>query len=99
MLPFVATRIDASFLQGLCLEEGYNIVAAHTQKPIPPTSEPLQSYCSQFLKFQLCLASYQVSGDVVNETIPIKNCSEEEHAKRRKDRSKYCIDCGKQLIQ
>ncbi len=37
-------------------------------------------------------------GDVVNGTIPIKNCSEEEHAKRRKDRSKYCIDCGKQLI-
>ncbi|MHC4270645.1 MAG: hypothetical protein ACYSTS_19615 [Planctomycetota bacterium] len=36
---------------------------------------------------------------VVNSNIPIKNCSEEEHAKRRKDRNKYCIDCGKQLIQ
>jgi hypothetical protein len=38
-------------------------------------------------------------GDVVNKNIPIKDCSEEEHAKRRKDRSKYCIDCHKQLIQ
>ncbi len=38
-------------------------------------------------------------GDVVNKNISIKNCSEEEHAKMRKDRSKYCIDCGKQLIQ
>jgi hypothetical protein len=38
-------------------------------------------------------------GEVVNINISIKNCSEEEHAKRRKDRSKYCIDCHKQLIQ
>ena len=38
-------------------------------------------------------------GDVVNGTIPTKNCSEEEHAKKRKDRSKYCVDCGKQLTQ
>ena len=38
-------------------------------------------------------------GDVVNRNIPIKNCSEEKHAKERKDRNNYCIDCGKQLIQ
>jgi len=38
-------------------------------------------------------------GKVVNGTISIKDCSEEEHAKKRKDRNKYCIDCGKQLIQ
>ena len=37
--------------------------------------------------------------EVVNIKIPIKNCNEEEHAKRRKDRSTYCVDCGKQLIQ
>ena len=40
-----------------------------------------------------------VCGDMVNKDIPIKECNEEEHAKRRKDRSKYCIDCGEQLIQ
>jgi predicted RNA-binding Zn-ribbon protein involved in translation (DUF1610 family) len=40
-----------------------------------------------------------VCGEVVNRNIPIRNCSEEEHVKRRKDRSKYCVDCGKQLIQ
>ncbi len=38
-------------------------------------------------------------GKVVNGDIHIKNCSEEEHAKRRKYRNKYCVDCGKQLIQ
>lgn len=38
-------------------------------------------------------------GKVVNKDIPIKDCSEDEHAKRRKDRNKYCVDCGNQLIQ
>ncbi len=38
-------------------------------------------------------------GEVVNRNIPIKNCSDEEHATKRKDRSRYCIDCGKQLIK
>jgi len=37
-------------------------------------------------------------GEVVNAGIPAKNCSDETHAKRRKGRSHYCIDCGKQLI-
>jgi len=31
------------FTRAVCLEEGYNIVAAHTQKPMPPTSESLKS--------------------------------------------------------
>lgn len=38
-------------------------------------------------------------GEVVNGDIPIKNCSEDEHAKRRKDRNKYCVDCATRLIQ
>jgi hypothetical protein len=38
-------------------------------------------------------------GEMVNGNIPIKDCSEEEHAKKLKDRNKYCIDCGKQLIK
>ena len=38
-------------------------------------------------------------GDVVNEKIPIKTCSEEKHAKSRRERNKYCVDCGEQLIQ
>ncbi len=37
-------------------------------------------------------------GEVVNIDIRFKICSDEEHAKRRKGMSKYCIDCGKQLI-
>ena len=38
-------------------------------------------------------------GGVVNGDIHIKTCSEEEHAKRRRNQSKYCIDCGEQLIR
>ncbi len=37
-------------------------------------------------------------GGVVNGNIIIKKCSEEEHAIKRRERNKYCIDCGKQLI-
>ena len=36
-------------------------------------------------------------GDVVNESIPVKHCSREEHAKRRRNRHVYCLDCGEQL--
>ena len=34
---------------------------------------------------------------VVNEAIPIRKCNQEEHAKRRRDRQDYCVDCGEQL--
>ncbi len=37
-------------------------------------------------------------GGVVNGNIPIKECSEEEHAKRRREINNYCVDCGEQLI-
>lgn len=38
-------------------------------------------------------------GEVVNENIPIKKCSEQRHAMRRRGGSKYCVDCGEQLIR
>jgi hypothetical protein len=38
-------------------------------------------------------------GEVVNENIPIKNYSQEEHTKSRYERNNYCIDCGEQLIE
>jgi hypothetical protein len=38
-------------------------------------------------------------GEVVNEDIPIRKCSEGAHAKRRRERNKYCVHCGEQLIQ
>lgn len=37
-------------------------------------------------------------GEVVNENIQLRRCTEEKHAKRRREMSKYCVDCGKQLI-
>ena len=38
-------------------------------------------------------------GEVVNSRTPQKVCSEEEHAKSRRERNAYCVDCGEQLIQ
>ena len=38
-------------------------------------------------------------GEVVNKNIAAAACSEEKHAKKRRERNKYCGDCGEQLIQ
>ncbi|MBW1773351.1 MAG: hypothetical protein JRJ51_12860 [Deltaproteobacteria bacterium] len=38
-------------------------------------------------------------GEVVNKGILSRKCTEEEHAKKRRERNKYCVDCGEQLIQ
>ena len=37
-------------------------------------------------------------GEVVNVEIPRRSCSEESHAKQRRGRSRYCVDCGEQLV-
>jgi predicted RNA-binding Zn-ribbon protein involved in translation (DUF1610 family) len=37
-------------------------------------------------------------GDVVNKAVPLSNCSKEMHARKRKSLSRYCADCGEQLI-
>jgi rRNA maturation protein Nop10 len=38
-------------------------------------------------------------GELVNSMIPQKVCSEEKHAKSRRERNAYCVDCGAQLTQ
>lgn len=38
-------------------------------------------------------------GEVVNKDIPAGKCNEEEHARKRLQRNKYCVDCGERLIQ
>ena len=38
-------------------------------------------------------------GEVVNESIPEKVCSEDTHAISRRKGTKYCVDCGMQLIK
>ena len=37
-------------------------------------------------------------GEVVNESIRIVKCTLEKHAKERRDRNAFCIDCGTRLI-
>ena len=36
-------------------------------------------------------------GKVVNSRVIKKTCSPEKHAKSRKDRNRFCIDCGANL--
>jgi len=38
-------------------------------------------------------------GKTVNERVASKACSEEEHARSRRERNQYCVNCGKQLIE
>ncbi len=38
-------------------------------------------------------------GEVVNEDIPMRKCNEEGHAKSRRERDTYCVNCGELLIQ
>jgi predicted SprT family Zn-dependent metalloprotease len=38
-------------------------------------------------------------GEVVNGQISQKVCSKEKHAKSKRERTAYCVDCGEQLIQ
>lgn len=38
-------------------------------------------------------------GEVVNENIHVRKCTEEEHARSRRERNKYCLRCGEQLIR
>jgi hypothetical protein len=37
-------------------------------------------------------------GEVVNQEFPIQTCLEAEHAKKRRNQDKYCVDRGEQLI-
>lgn len=38
-------------------------------------------------------------GEVVNKNISVEACSEEKHVRKRRERNKYCVDCGEQLTQ
>lgn len=37
-------------------------------------------------------------GEVVSKTVQSKSCNESVHSKRRKERNKYCVDCGDKLM-
>ncbi len=36
-------------------------------------------------------------GEVVNSGIPLKRCDEAKHAKERRERNVFCMDCGTRL--
>jgi len=42
---------------------------------------------------------FPTCGEVVNDNISAEECSEDKHARKRRDGRMYCVDCGEQLIQ
>ena len=42
---------------------------------------------------------YPQCGEVVNGEIRIRQCDKEEHAIKRRNRQKYCVDCGEPLAR
>ena len=38
-------------------------------------------------------------GEVVNEKLPKKHCTEESHSRSRMVMNKFCVHCGEQLIR
>lgn len=38
-------------------------------------------------------------GEIVNDQLMIKKCSDEEHNKERRDMYKYCVHCGLALAR
>ncbi len=38
-------------------------------------------------------------GEVVGKNISVKTCGSDSHNRRRKDRNKFCVDCGKSLLE
>ena len=62
---------------------------------------PLKERCPNFNhgRANVPVRFCSMCGEVVNKNISAQVCSEEEHAIRRRDRNKYCVDCGEQLIQ
>jgi hypothetical protein len=36
-------------------------------------------------------------GEVVNGRTPVAHCSQAQHADRRKNGDKFCVDCGERL--
>jgi hypothetical protein len=37
-------------------------------------------------------------GGVVNQNLPIKKCTQDEHAVNRRERNTFCVHCGERLI-
>ena len=38
-------------------------------------------------------------GEVVNKQVPKRICGEDDHVAERRQRNKYCVYCGEQLIR
>ncbi len=62
---------------------------------------PLKDRCRNFNHGRLNSPVHFCSmcGEVVNKNISTEACGEEKHARKRRERNKYCVDCGEQLIQ
>lgn len=37
-------------------------------------------------------------GEIVNAKVPRHSCTQEAHAKKRREANVFCVDCGQRLI-
>jgi len=56
----------------------------HCRSSCHVSSEPAVRYCPN-------------CGELVNEKIPFKQCTEQSHARMRMDVGQFCRDCGEKL--
>ena len=48
-------------------------------------------------KINVLVRFCSMCGEIVNGRVTVKNCSLEKHSRARRERSRYCTDCGKPL--
>lgn len=57
------------------------------------TSCPNRNHCHDKAPVRFC----PNCGEVVNARIPVNHGCQQDHARRRRDQEKFCVDCGEQL--
>jgi len=48
-------------------------------------------------KMNVLVRNCSMCGEIVNKAITKRICQNEEHFRRRKERNRFCTDCGKSL--
>jgi hypothetical protein len=76
----------------------YTMALLHMGGCYPLTEEKIDEEVTRTEPGNYALG-YPDCGEVVNQDIPIRRCTEAEHAEKRRNRCVYCVNCGKQLIQ
>ena len=63
--------------------------------PAQETFCPNLNHCRTNVPVRIC----PECGEIVNDSIPVRQCDEQEHTAGRRNRQMYCMHCGEQLVQ